>query len=154
MISVEYLESEPYKYLKVKVQKAAPEEFIESGRHSAALTLTGNNILEIEDIIQIFNWTEDEVDLQVMDRTKILFLHILNAGIIYERDLFKEFLTRNKSVTLTFWPLEAWVPVESWLEKLTKYISNKNTKASIKIIDIQGVDEFRAKAHELFPNRR
>ncbi|HCM82271.1 MAG: hypothetical protein UV63_C0006G0008 [Microgenomates group bacterium GW2011_GWC1_43_11] len=128
-------------------------ECLEGNVPAAKVELSGKHFLSSDDIMHLFNWTLDDVIADKVSLTKTVFWSWLEAGVIYQRNALNPLVFWNRKSSLILTPLEAFVPVETWLVELTEYISSKHPKARINILEIQGVDSLRARARELYPNR-
>jgi hypothetical protein len=107
---------------------------------AAKITFQGEHFLAAEDVMPLFHWTRDDILVEKTSRTEVVFAHWLDAGAIHRYDPLSRLVSGKKTASLVLAPLEAWVPVESWLVELTDYISAKNPEARINFIEIQGVD--------------
>lgn len=139
MISVEFLERQAW------CERRAP---------AAKIIFHGKHFLRANDVMHLFNWTLDDVIPERINRTEVYFVHWLGAGAIYQYDPLAHLLPRKKTASLVLVPLGAWVPVESWLMEVADYVSAKHPDAKIYLLDIQGQELLRSRAHQLYPNRR
>jgi hypothetical protein len=106
------------------------------------------HFLKKEDIMPMFNWTRDDVLENSRDNGQTIYESLaLGMMLIYQH----RWLSR-KATLIT--PLEVLESVESLLVHIANYISQKHPEARINIMEIEGVEKLRAKAHQLYPDQR
>lgn len=124
--------------------------------HAAQVIFSNEHYLEKSEVMPMFGWSESEfVEIpHNYNPNKTLFEHwsIDHPGAEFIDGSLSPFLKKigkaNSSITL--YSLEAFLPYESWLNKIVKYMNDTSRK--INLSDIKGFKDFDLFVRQQYPD--
>lgn len=124
--------------------------------HAIKIIFTGEHYLRRDEVRDLFGWSEDEI-AEIAHRTdskKTLFRHWApdGAGTEYGDCDFSGI--RNKVAkaesSLTLFPVEAFIPTDSWIQKVIDYMAERGTRSTLTREEIVGLNELETFTREQY----